>query len=328
MAIRPLHLGSGVSRTAELNSGILSGGPFTQRSRGLARSIVLELQELAQDGSVPVDELLRRALVVATKLGVKDFRDWVNRELNGYSDADPPPYRRVSAQLHVRNPRVGLQRFTLGEADEVFETMPLRMGIKNLVQIASSTEGVPMMPIDGQLLETLLRAQGSYPMEPVLVINQTQVAMAVDAVRNAVLDWSLRLESEGILGEGMTFTREEKAKAVTNPNIHIGGNFQGFIGSADGSTVSQNLSMNVTAGDFNSLSQSLSSVGITGEELVALHAALKADPKPASVQSFGEKTKEWIGKVLAKAVGGGLTIGVEKAATMIPQLIATYHGLT
>ena len=294
----------------------------------MKRYIVLELQDLAQDGSVPVDELLRRALVVATKLGVSDFRDWVNRELNGYVDVDPPPYRRISAQLHVKNPRMGLQRFTLGEADEIFETMPLRMGIKNLVEIASAKTGVPMMPIDGPVLQTLLQAQGSYPMEPVLVINQTQVALAVDAVRNAVLDWSLRLESEGILGEGMTFTREEKAKAVTSPSIHIGGNFQGILGSSDGSTVSQNFSMNVTAGDFNSLSQSLSSVGITGEELVALHAALKADSKPASVQTFGEKTKESIGKVLAKAVGGGLTIGVEKAATMIPQLIAAYHGVT
>lgn len=35
----------------------------------------------------------------------------------------------------------------------------------------------------------------------------------LDAVRNAILEWSLKLEQDGIRGEGLTFTPEEKKTA-------------------------------------------------------------------------------------------------------------------
>jgi len=40
-----------------------------------------------------------------------------------------------------------------------------------------------------------------------------QIAAVFDAVRNRILDWTLKLEAEGILGEGMTFTQKEKEAA-------------------------------------------------------------------------------------------------------------------
>ena len=44
-------------------------------------SLVLELQQEAMDPEVRVDALLRKAVVVATTLGIDDFRVWAEKEL-------------------------------------------------------------------------------------------------------------------------------------------------------------------------------------------------------------------------------------------------------
>ena len=48
-------------------------------------SLVLELQQEARDPSVRVDNLLLKAVVVATTLGIDDFRAWAEKELQGYA---------------------------------------------------------------------------------------------------------------------------------------------------------------------------------------------------------------------------------------------------
>lgn len=58
---------------------------------------VIELQILCQDESKPITQLLRQALVIATKLDIEDFVDWCNNELKGYigykKKGNIPPYR-------------------------------------------------------------------------------------------------------------------------------------------------------------------------------------------------------------------------------------------
>ena len=46
-------------------------------------SLVLELQRECLAPGVSVTDLLRKALVVARKLGVKDLQSWIENELNG-----------------------------------------------------------------------------------------------------------------------------------------------------------------------------------------------------------------------------------------------------
>jgi hypothetical protein len=56
-------------------------------------------------------------------------------------------------------------------------------------------------------------------------------------VRNAILDWSLKLEKAGILGNGLMFSTEEKQMAhdpTTNITIGHVENFSGVAGSVSG----------------------------------------------------------------------------------------------
>ncbi|NEP10109.1 MAG: hypothetical protein F6K14_07810 [Symploca sp. SIO2C1] len=48
-------------------------------------SLVIELQKDAYDPSVSALTLLRKALVVAKKLDIKEFQKWIDLELSGYT---------------------------------------------------------------------------------------------------------------------------------------------------------------------------------------------------------------------------------------------------
>ena len=65
-------------------------------------------------------------------------------------------------------------------------------------------------------------------------VSRNNVTNVLAAVRDLILDWSLRLEKLGIKGEGMSFSTDEKSKAHTgNSVVTIGsiGDFAGNIGS-------------------------------------------------------------------------------------------------
>lgn len=70
--------------------------------------IVIELQKQAIDTKSDVVSLLRKAYLVARKLDIKDFSEWINNELNGYTDYDKiPDYREIRGQVKAWNPYHG-----------------------------------------------------------------------------------------------------------------------------------------------------------------------------------------------------------------------------
>jgi len=294
--------------------------------------IVIELQRLASDGKCLVDELLRKALIIATKLRTEDFRNWVLQELNGYKRRDEaPPYRVVPTQMYqVNRWRGGLVPVVFGdsEMEDLICRVPMTQPISEIQALASGTSTT--FHISVAAAEAAMHWKLINDGEPMELVKQgscISLTGIVDAVRNTVLEWSLRLEEQGILGEGMRFSPEEKAIAMSNPSIHIGGNFQGILGDVSGSTVSQSLNMSIKAGDFNGLKQRLTEAGITPDDLLSLKVALEADPKPNSSSEFGPKVSDWIGTMMGKAASGAWKVTLDTAGKLIPTAIAAYYGL-
>ena len=68
-------------------------------------SLVEELQSEAIKPTVAASDLLRKALVVATRLDIREMRDWIRCELDGYVEGQPvPAYRQIRGQLMMYNP--------------------------------------------------------------------------------------------------------------------------------------------------------------------------------------------------------------------------------
>lgn len=68
--------------------------------------IVLELEREALDENVSIEVLLRKAYLVARKLKLTDFEEWINNEQNGYV-GEVPKYRMIEGEYKALNPYKG-----------------------------------------------------------------------------------------------------------------------------------------------------------------------------------------------------------------------------
>lgn len=296
-------------------------------------SIVLELQDLASSDSTPLPELLRKSLLVATKLDLEDFRAWIHRELNGYGNGDDiPEYRIVHAQLKVRNPYHGLQPYSMDDARQQSEICTIKVpesvgAMSELMQKGDSGRlyvGLP--PSLQNFLARQMQMEFGFALEFVRVIGASQVAAILDCVRTKILEWSLALEKQGVLGIGMRFSVEEKQRAQGNQHINIH-SFQGFLGNASESTINQTFSSSsVHKGDIQSLIGALKSAGVPNDDVKELKAAITKDG-PAQGQSLGEKVTQWVGTFVMKAATGGVALAAGATGNHIVKLIQAYYGL-
>jgi hypothetical protein len=185
-------------------------GPFVAELK-----LVLELQRDALDSKVAVSDLLRKALVVATKLGVKEFQEWVTKELTGYwKDDDAPAYREVRGEVRAWNPYHGWQPviFENGEAAERLSRRHCAQPAPELEALLDSKE--LQMPFPPELARTLTANARPFRAQITLLISRSAIVGVLQSIRTTVLNWAMRLEAEGILGEGLTFTAEEKQAAA------------------------------------------------------------------------------------------------------------------
>lgn len=177
--------------------------------------LVLELQADAVNPNVKVSDLLRKALMVARKLGKEEIEQWLNSELNGYRSAkDLPDYRKLKGRLQCYNPMRGWVPLEVADVDfaKKLATRNAMTPVGELESLGSGESDTVILRFSEELQARLMGGM-EIPMEPATVFAQSQVAGILHRVRNAVLDWALNLEAEGVLGEGMTFSAHERAKA-------------------------------------------------------------------------------------------------------------------
>lgn len=197
-------------------------------------SIILELQALAMNRESDTTNLLRKALFVASKLGLDEFKTWINHELHGYDGNDVPKYREITAELKLRTPHNGLIPTVTSNQSlaEVVNNVEIRdtIGIlDDLLRTSSNGDGQLTILLSAPQQALLAEMQNNHPPLPgEHIIERNQVAAIVDTVRTTVLEWALQLESEGIRGDGISFPETGRNKSMANSGIHIE-NFQGIL---------------------------------------------------------------------------------------------------
>lgn len=222
-------------------------------------SIILELQKDSLDGNISATQLLRKALVVAKKLNVDEFIEWISLELNGYKEIlQLPNYRKVGGQVMVHNPYHGWQPVIFSSSEEakimssknVFS--PLNE-VENLCEKKSEHSVIVVALPDG-ITKNLMKS--TLGLVPYFIANESQMNGIIEAVRNIVLNWSLKLEEAGIIGEDIKFSESDKQKVAST--IYNIANFTGVIGNVSES--------NLQIGDYNSIHSSLKELGISQEQ--------------------------------------------------------------
>lgn len=225
-------------------------------------SLVLELQQDAINHNEKVTTLLRKALVVATKLNFPEFRKWIEQELEGYDGKSQniPNYRIVRGELRASHPHYQWIPYLFDDPKSA-ETLSKRRAQQPIGELEhllekKGTKGILTMPFSPEMLKQLDTGNLELGIIPTLIVDSASIQGIIDAVRNVVLQWSLKLESDGIVGEGLTFSKEEKEKA-SSVAYHI----QNFTDVA-GTVTTGNLQI----GNYCTIHQDLKARGISQQD--------------------------------------------------------------
>ena len=259
-------------------------------------SLVLELQRDASDGSTRLPDVLRKATMVASKLKIDDVNLWIKYELNGYpARAEVPPYRHIRGDVRAHNPYNGVMmplRFPNPDFQEKISECVILQSIGSLHEaINSGDSGTLKLDYSEEAIAVLQKNMGEDGWAvPFRMINRSQITSIFDSVRNRILDWTLKLEAEGILGEDMSFSTEEQKIAASLPSIHIGSveNFQGVIGSVSGS--------NIHIDNVSEIDGALRNRGFSEEERLEIQQLI-AEYKSSDAQSrpsIARRGLQWV----------------------------------
>lgn len=212
-------------------------------------SLVQELEQDAYDSTASLSNMLRKAKAVAVKLQLKQPTRWVEAELNGYTTDDVPDYRKIRGRLKAHNPYRGLIPMSFNDpkieaaVSEHWSREPI-----GTIEHILATMNEPMLPITGDKAAFLSEMSTTPDFLMYLIFPTSSFQGILEAVRNRVLDWSLQLQKDGIVGEGMSFRAEEKAKVSgKGDTYHIGsigslvGNLGGQVGGDVKATSTQNI---------------------------------------------------------------------------------------
>lgn len=204
-------------------------------------NIIEELQIEAVDQSTSVTALLRKVKYVAVKLNLDDTVDWADHELRGYENT-VPAYRLISGLPKAYSPYHGAQ--VLSGPSKLLEAMSKRAvglpisAIEDLLNGRKNTDF--KMPFPADITEKLLKGNYGWT-EAYLDIPRSNLVAIVDHVRTATLDWALALEKRGIIGEGRSFSEQEKT-AASAMGVSIQ-NFYGQMSTGDASGANSRINL-------------------------------------------------------------------------------------
>jgi hypothetical protein len=259
-------------------------------------SVVLKLQKKCLDKNEDLESLLLEALVISTKLQLKDFKAWVYNELNGY-EKDYPNYRNVYILPQIKacftdwiNPPIPkgaeelLSKRVLPDSVSVLEHMLL---VKETGKFS-----INLIPLQKQ---TLLKL---YPnaIDIRLVVIESEAYRILKKIRTVLLEWTLKLEEDNILGnDDLIFSEKEKEAAKS---IHIE-NFNGVMGNVDnvsnmstGANSTNVYNENNISNEIDKLITEVEKLGLQNQEQIIIDLE--------NSKNDSEKAKSVLGSLLGR----------------------------
>ena len=177
------------------------------------KGIVIELEKEALNEKASVESLLRKACLVARKLKLEEFEEWINNEQNGYK-GNAPDYRMINGEYKAWNPYRGWIPVILSpKLGEFASRILLNQSVSALREIYTSHENSIQFTLNTKMNALLNQSTDGFETRFVFETSRSEIYRILSTVRNKILEWALFLEENEIIGEGMTFTDEEKKKA-------------------------------------------------------------------------------------------------------------------
>ena len=229
-------------------------------------SLVLDLQQEVLKPDCDILSVLRKAHLIAVKLKLTEFDEWIQLELKGYSNKkreEIPKYRNVKGTLKVFNPYHGWVPALCPDDKLEKRVCEQKMWhsigeLQELYQQSSGHSFVFQFPA-GQTEALSVLFNTPIPMQFALHISTHLLKSIIEQVKNCVLEWTITLEENGILGENMTFNEKESESARDIPqqiNNYYGNVVQGNVSSSQ-----------IVSGDANTVTYNATAVSDAVQEI-------------------------------------------------------------
>lgn len=305
---------------------------------------MLSIQQVmidANDSTKPLDSVLRSAMVLAFELDYEPLIAWVSAELDGYETNEHlPDYRQFDSRIYANflgpfqlprnNEVVPINAFPK-EWRDTFSRVQLLDGVRALEDTAKRDNVVQPLPdfVPQYLTD---KASGGFVCQSVwLVIPPGSIAQILSAIRTRLLRFCLTLRREfPQLSEV-----DPSTPAVSVPSPAIAYYFNTLVmgqnpSVALGGDVFAYHINHVTLGDLDSLSQSLSDLGVDESDIELLKKISGEVSKddfeqdPSSVQ----RLRDWSTSVAGKIARGVPSDARSYVVEAILKMIAAYYGIT
>lgn len=297
-------------------------------------SIIKELQIESMNSDIKLSKLLLKAYFVAKKLKIKEFEDWINLELHGYHGEGVYRYRKIRGIPKYYNPLTqSFEDFNI-ENQEIHDTysfLPIDSPIGELEDLYDNSDSKKQLTYEiPQGIRAICRNHfnTSYVPEKLFILPSSFKGI-FDTVRKIILDWSIKLEEDGILGEDLTFSEKEEKIAHRNQNIYYT-----LINESSNVQVGNGNIQNISNADLDevkklliSIKDSLSELKLSTEnenelkiEIETIESQLKSKKPNTKILNEGLKS---LRKVLegsgATIVASGLIMGITKIIGVFSQ---------
>lgn len=157
---------------------------------------IFELQQRALDKNADIEELLRKAYLIAVSLNQKDIEEWILSEQNGYQCVDNlPEYRYLRGELKAYNfGRWIPTQFNKQEQAEAFSKLPFTGSISEIVEAyQNSSNGIASYSITDALTQALNK-NGSFVTVYNYFVSIGQLKQVISSIQNKILHWTIELE--------------------------------------------------------------------------------------------------------------------------------------
>lgn len=299
-------------------------------------SLLKEIENMAVDSAIPITDLLRKCLVLASELGIKELESWAKHELNGYQDENSIPQYRIIPVQNYANISSGYTNFNkvpfpIGrlpdELREQYEKQTFAMPITEIADMADSHKDeraiyLAWNPNHIYLLNA--REEKIFNGELISVwkaFSKSSLLGILDTVRNRILEFIIQIKKENpdldvTTEDRISSLNEEDKQRVTNifNQTFYGGISQMMVASNNSTQIHDVV---IKSGDMQELQKQLGQLGVEEEDINKLVKAINEDNKAG--EKFGQKVRQWLKDKSA-------SISDKVAVDSITQLLLQYFS--
>ncbi len=294
-------------------------------------TLLREIQSSCTDPSVDISMLLRKCMILASRLRSSEMKRWINNELNGYESTEElPNYRIFESEVRgdfIRSLGGGFRGIPIPKAiiDKEYHELLFDCYLMQPIgaysdALIDKNEASPreMWPADAVALFARKLFKGLVMVQAWKTIPRSLLVGITEQIRTKILSFMLELEqiSENIGEENLTSEQKDIKEISKSFTTNIYGNVQNL--AIDCNRIIQVNTQDISLGNFDLLKDYLSRIGIKEDDIKDLQSAIKKDGKDKT--TFGKNVRQWLKNLTIQITD---TIIINNLSTAL----AKYFGL-